>query len=348
MLIANKKKNIDSAYVYGKKAFYMRPRNLNFYTMSTQLAGSKNDTAEIIKEHRTFITYRNIPQAWKIAAYELKKAKYSNKKLLHFINKGIKQFPTDSILKKTKNHIVAMEYLNEAQYFLNKKNKAKALEFFQKALKVDSSNPDLMQHLAFYYYNIQNYKQSINYFLESLKLRKFNSGSTEFFIANCYLKENDKTNALKYFNISKDKNYLPAIQLLKQFNINNNNQTQLKMHEHDLLITDYIKKGQKFEKENKFIYALKSYEKALRIDPKNIYAAQNIGLYYLKTGDSKKAINYLLNALKYPGLNNGKTEYFLAICYLQQKDKENACKYLSISKSKSYSDADRLIKNICL
>ena len=113
------------------------------------------------------------------------------------------------------------------------------------------------------------------------------------------------------------------------------------------MIANYITEGQKLEEQKKLTDALVSYEKALKIDPKSIYAAQNIGFYYLKTGQSKKAIDYLLNALKYPGLNDGKTEYFLAICYLQQKDKENACKYLNISKSKSYSDADRLIKNVC-
>lgn len=88
-------------------------------------------------------------------------------------------------------------------------------------------------------------------------------------------------------------------------------------------------------------------EKAEKIDPKNIYAAQNIGFYYLKTGRSKKAINYLLNALKYPGLNDGKTEYFLSICYLQEDDKTNACKYLNISKSKNYPDAEQLVVKIC-
>ena len=138
-----------------------------------------------------------------------------------------------------------------------------------------------------------------------------------------------------------------AKQLLSKINGNLADEAALKKRKHDLLIADLITEGQNFEEKKEMDKAILSYEKALKIDPKSIYAAQNIGFYYLKVGQSKKAIGYLLNALKYPGLNDGKTEYFLAICYLQQKDKDSACKYLTISKDKSYSDAERLIENIC-
>ncbi|MNL62972.1 Tetratricopeptide repeat protein [compost metagenome] len=90
--------------------------------------------------------------------------------------------------------------------------------------------------------------------------------------------------------------------------------------------------------------ALESYQKAQKIDPKSIYVAQNMGFYYLKAGQSKKAIYYLLNALKYPGLKGGKTEYFLAICYLKENDKTNACRYLNIANDKNYTDAQQLLK----
>ncbi|WP_276379987.1 O-antigen ligase family protein [Flavobacterium sp. H4147] len=210
MLVANKKGNIDSAYVYGKQAFYMRPRNINFYTMSIQFARAKKDTAEILKEHKTFIQYRNIPQAWKLAADELKNANYNDKNLLQFIDKGIKQFPNDTILLKEKNKIATVDYIGKAQSFLNAKNKVKALEYYNKALKADPTNADVMQYLAFYYFNAGDYKQSLNYFLNALKNRQFNSGRTEFFIANCYLKLNDKVNACKYFEISNSKNFPDA------------------------------------------------------------------------------------------------------------------------------------------
>lgn len=216
MRIALKKGNIDSAFVYSKQAYYMRPRNLIFYGMSTQLARGENDTTEILKQHRTFITYRNIPQAWKIAAGELQKAKYNSKSLLRFIDKGIKQFPADTTLPETKKEIIAVDNLNQAKSFLKAQNKEKALEFYLKAMKADPSNADIMQYLAYYYYNAKDYSQSLSYFLKALTLREFNDGRTEFLIGNCYLNMNDKLNACKYFEISNSKNYPDAKSLLIQ------------------------------------------------------------------------------------------------------------------------------------
>jgi tetratricopeptide (TPR) repeat protein len=346
MRIALKKGNLDSAFVYSKEAFYLRPRNLNFYILSIQMARGKKDTLEILKQHRTFTKYRNIPQVWKLAADELKKTKYNNKSLLAFINKGLKQFPGDTTLIKTKNEIIANGSLDKAKSFLNH-DKTKALQYYLEALEKDSSNADIMQYLAFYYYNANDYKQSLNYFLEALKLREFTGGRTEFFVGNCYLKLNDKSNALKYLNLSEDKGYLPAKDLIAQLSTYNNNQNLLKKRENDLLIASLITQGQKLAEQKKFDEALKTYKKALTIDPKNIYVAQNIGFHYFKTGNPKRAINYLLNALKYPGLTDGKTEYFLAVCYLQQNDKANACKYWDISKNKNYSNSLELFQKFC-
>jgi O-antigen ligase/Tfp pilus assembly protein PilF len=215
MIIANAKGNRDSAYVYAKEAFYLRPRNLNFYKMAIQFARFKNDTTEIFKEHKVFTQYRKIPQAWEIAAQELQKTNYASGKTLNFIDNGLKEFPGDSTLLQQKRNISSIDYLKEGQSFLNK-NPSKALAFYQKALKEDPENADIMQNIAFYYYNLGDYKQSLSFFLNALKKREFKSGRTEFFIGNCYLKINDKTNACKYLTISKAKNFSDAEQLIIQ------------------------------------------------------------------------------------------------------------------------------------
>lgn len=214
MIIANATGNRDSAYIYAKKAFYLRPRNLNFYKMSTQFARVKNDTLEILKEHSIFVEYRKIPQAWEIAAEELQKAHYSNKKTLDFIISGLKEFPTDSILLQQKRNISTAERIKEGQSFLNKKQPSKALAIYKKALNEDPHNVDIMQNIAFYYYNFGDYRQSLKFFLNALELREFKSGRTEFFIGNCYLKINDNINACKYFTISKTKKFSDAEQLI--------------------------------------------------------------------------------------------------------------------------------------
>lgn len=210
MIISNAKGNIDSAYVYAKKAFYMRPRNLNFFRMSTQFARVKNDTLELLKEHKAFYKYRNTPEAWDITALELERTNFNRRKLITFINQGLKSFPTDSVLIKQKALLLSTDFLKQAENFRVKNNLSKTLEFYLKASKADPQNAVIYQNLAFYYYNQANYKEALANFRQALKIEELKSGRTEFFIGNCYLKLNDNYNACKYFKISHVKNFPDA------------------------------------------------------------------------------------------------------------------------------------------
>ncbi|MES2418070.1 MAG: O-antigen ligase family protein [Bacteroidota bacterium] len=113
------------------------------------------------------------------------------------------------------------------------------------------------------------------------------------------------------------------------------------------LITGYIIKGQRLFANAKHEEALKSYLKALTLDSTNVYALQNIGFYYFNLRNSAKAIPYLLGALQKPGLNGGKTEYFLALCYIDVNDKSNACKYLNVANAMGYSEAQARLNQYC-
>jgi tetratricopeptide (TPR) repeat protein/O-antigen ligase len=347
-VISRHKGNIDSAYIYSKLAFYLRPRNYAIFKSAIDFAISKRDTLEILKEHKLFSQYRPMAETWNLAANGLKNSGYSYKNLIGFIDDGLNKFPKDSLLAKQKNELLITTYLTGGQNFENKSELDKALKSYEKALKIDSKNSYISQNIGFNYLKQGQYNKAISYLLDALKYPGLNDGKTEFYLGIAYSKENDKTNALKYFNISKDKNYPLAKLLISNHNSASLiNEKALLKRKNDLLIADYITEGQNFEEQKKMDKALESYKKALKIDSNNIYAFQNIGFYYLKVGQTNKAINNLLNALKYPGLNDGKTEYFLAICYLKENDKNNACKYLNISKDKNYSDAQPLIVNIC-
>lgn len=343
-VISKHKGNIDSAYIYSKQAFYLRPRNYDIFNNAIKFAISKKDTLEIVKQNKLFSQYRPMPQTWDIAARGLKYSGYNYQNLLKFIDEGLRKFPKDSVLTAQKNELLITSYLIGGQNFENKSDLNNALQSYEKALKIDPKNVYISQNIGFNYLKQGQNKKAINAFLEALKSPGLNGGKTEFFLGICYLKEGDKANALKYFNLSKEKNYPAAKQLMSKIQNTDTEEAAFKKRKNDLLIADLITEGQNFEEQKKMDNALESYQKALKIDPKSIYAAQNIGFYYLKVGQSKKAINYLLNALKYPGLNGGKTEYFLAICYLKENDKANACKYLNIAKSKNYSDAEQLLK----
>lgn len=343
-VISKQKGDIDSAYIYSKQAFYLRPRNYDLFTSAVNFAISKKDTSEIIKQHKLFSQYRPMPKAWNLTARGLKYSGYNYQNLIELIDQGLKKFPQDSALTVQKNELLITSYLTGGQNFENKSDLNNALQSYEKALKIDPKNVYISQNIGFNYLKQGQNKKAINTLLEALKHPGLNDGKTEFFLGISYLKENDKTNALKYFNLSKNKNYPAAKQLMSKMQNVGADEAVIKKRKNDLLIADLITEGQKFEENKEMDKALVSYQKALKVDPKSIYAAQNIGFYYLKVGQSKKAINYLLNALKYPGLNDGKTEYFLAICYLKEDDKTNACKYLNISKNKNYSNVEQLLK----
>lgn len=215
-VISKEKNNIDSAYVYIKEAFYLRPRNLFYYKYSTNLAAVKKDSVEILKESELFSKYRKIPEAWSVPAAELQKTNFNKKSLIRFVDQGLKEIPNDSTLIKFKNDIVIKDYIFEGQIFLSQSKFDKSLESFKKALKINPNDIYLQQSIGLNYYLSERYKEAIPYFLNALKYPGLNNGITEFYTATCYLKNNDVENACKYFNLSKAKNFPAAEQQLNQ------------------------------------------------------------------------------------------------------------------------------------
>ncbi|WP_394774378.1 O-antigen ligase family protein [Flavobacterium sp.] len=211
-LISKEKGNLDSSSVYIKEAFYLRPRNTAFYKSSTSIAAMKQDTIEILKEHKLFSTFRKIPEAWVIAADQLQNAGYNRNNLLDFINLGLKSLPNDSTLLKRKNEHLIINYIIEGQNFESSLDMGKALKSYQKALNLEPSNVYTLQNLGFYYYNLGNYPEAIKNFLEALKQSGLENGKTEYYLAISYLKINESKNACKYFNISKTKKFADAEQ----------------------------------------------------------------------------------------------------------------------------------------
>jgi len=212
-VISKNQGNTDSAYIYMKQAFYQRPRNIDIYKVAISLAAAKRDTLEIIKEHKLFSKYRKIPEAWNIAAIELQHAGYSRNNLVQLMDEGLKALPKDSSLIKQRNTFLITNYIIEGQHFMDTSNPAKALETYEKALKIDPENIYVMQNIGFYHYSLGHYPQAITYFLKALKYPGLNNGKTEFFISLSYMKSNDKENVCKYLNLAKSKNY-PGAQLV--------------------------------------------------------------------------------------------------------------------------------------
>ncbi|TDO71225.1 O-antigen ligase [Flavobacterium chryseum] len=215
-LIASKRGNIDSAYIYAKRAFYLRPRNYDLYKSASYYAMQKKDTLELLKQHKIFSQFRNVPEAWSAVAATLESNGADQKRIINFLNEGLKKMPNDSILTKRKNTILITNYIVEGQNFESQAKSEKAIESYMKALKLDSKNVYVLQNVGFYYLKKGQNKEAISYLLEALKYPGLYDGKTEFFLGICYLKVNDKANACKYFNIAKTKNFSNANGMIMQ------------------------------------------------------------------------------------------------------------------------------------
>ncbi|WP_125720712.1 O-antigen ligase family protein [Flavobacterium ustbae] len=211
-MIALNKGNLDSAYIYCKKAFYLKPVNLFFYKTSTILASTKKDTGEIKKEHKLFFSITKKPVAWTLALSALQNGGAERKQLVKFIDQGLKIFPKDSILLKSKNSILITDYLVKGQEFESKAQFENALQSYKKALEIDTKNVYALQNIGFYYYNRGKNKEAIPYLLNAIKYPDLQDGKTEYFLGFCYRNVGDESNFCKYLNSAKAKKFAQALQ----------------------------------------------------------------------------------------------------------------------------------------
>lgn len=213
-LISSQKGNIDSAYFYAKRAFYLRPRNYNLFKTAMNLAISKKDTAEVIKQHKLYTKYRNEPDAWTLPALALQNSGANYERLINFIDEGLKVIPNDSTLLKQKNSFLITDYIIKGQEFGGQGKRNRELELYQKALKIDPKNIYALQNIGFCYFNQGKNDLAIPYFKKAIEYPGLNDGKTEFYIGVCYLNLKNKSQACKYLNLSKEKNYTLAEQFL--------------------------------------------------------------------------------------------------------------------------------------
>ncbi|MFV8353434.1 O-antigen ligase family protein [Flavobacterium sp. XS2P14] len=232
--IEKSKDNQDRAYTLIKTAFYARPRTLNFYLDGLLMAAKKKDTTEILKIHKLFTTYRSMPANWIKTANALQKANYSPTKIQLFLKKGLTLYPTDSLLKvKTQGELKMQNiptninkdtvksqnvpnYMIEAKKMGDAKQFDKAIELYKKELTLYPEKRVILQDIAVCYYSLNDTKTAISYLLRILNDPNLNDGKTEYLLAGCYHKIQDKTNSCKYLNLAIAKNFPGSKELFNQ------------------------------------------------------------------------------------------------------------------------------------
>ena len=103
----------------------------------------------------------------------------------------------------------------------------------------------------------------------------------------------------------------------------------------------------KLAKESNFKKALEVYMEINKQDPTNMKVIQNIGICYLFLKQFKTAILNLEKTLNSQLINDGRTEYYLGICYIETRNNEKGCFYINIASNKKYPDAKNFQEKYC-
>ena len=86
-------KKLDSAYKYGKKAFYAKPRQYYYFRMATYLAMVHKDNREVEKLFKTYDSYRQDQQSYSYNTQALYYSDFDKAKLSKIVGDGLKKYP---------------------------------------------------------------------------------------------------------------------------------------------------------------------------------------------------------------------------------------------------------------
>lgn len=110
---------------------------------------------------------------------------------------------------------------------------------------------------------------------------------------------------------------------------------------------NYTEEGARAFIAKNYAKAASLYIKAAQQDPANYTHYENVAISYYTMQDFPKAIQYFSKAMQYPTEQTGKSEFFLAMCYIAQNKSNLACEPLQKAKKKGYPGVDLFIKQYC-
>ena len=240
--IAKETNKKDSAYIYAKQSFAIRPRNYDYYVSMLFMANELKDTTEMLRVHKIYHGFIRKPKNWMDTSNALHLSNYSKKNILDFINEGVKEFPTDSLLlerKKVfeyefnagkpnatfqisgKKPVTATEkyidFLQRAVNYGAQNNFAKALECYKEVIKTDPNNITVVQNIGICYFKINQFQKAIVELEKTLGAPNLNDGKTEYILGVCNINLQRKADGCKYLKIAVAKKFAGADGLYAQY-----------------------------------------------------------------------------------------------------------------------------------
>jgi O-antigen ligase len=240
--IANENNKKDSAYIYAKQAFKIRPRNYDYYLSVLFMANEFKDTTEMLRVHKIYDGYVKKPKNWIDTSNALHLSNFNKKNILNFINEGVKLYPQDSALlerrkvfeyelgalnpnakfktSNTKPVTPTEKYIDFLQRAINFGNEGrfdKSLECYEQVHKIDPKNITVIQNIGICYFKLNKFQQAINELEKTLGAPNLNDGKTEYILGISYLNIKNSVKACKYIDIATTKNFPGAAALKKQY-----------------------------------------------------------------------------------------------------------------------------------
>ncbi len=250
------------------------------------------------------------------------------------------------------------------QYYENGKYQ-EAIEELQKAIDANPEYYEALVYMFLSYANIGDIDQASEYFTKAIKVKP-KSSITYTIFAQALKKAKKSDDAAKMYEtaIRLDEKNIDAYNALgiiyaekgqyekaediwskaskidpdsKEINANLERLSKVK----SALLTEHIKKGDKYASEGKYISAIKEYEKALEIDDKNTSIHNNLGVLYGLTGKDDAAIAEFEKVIDI-NPNNAGSYKNIAIIYAKYPEKhDKAIKYLRLYLEFPLPDTER-------
>ena len=211
-----------------------------------------------------------------------------------------------------------------------------AIEYWQKAIDIDSSNSNAFINLGNHYYSINKLEIAISNWMAAL-VSMPEEPTANLNLAVAYSLKNMPTDAFKYYE-----RYLKYTQ---DKNSNKYREIQHIIERNKKLANDYLKLGVQYQARKDNLSALKCYKRAGQYYPNFSKIHLNIGSLYFADQNYEEAAKYWTKAM-YLDPNYPKIISNLAICHDMLKQFDYAYCYYSIYASFVINQPDEYSKVI--
>ncbi len=175
----------------------------------------------------------------------------------------------------------------------------------ERSLKLDSNSNQTYQNMSVAYYFHGDYAKSIEASKKVLSYDPNNDGM-HLYLGKANFRNKDYASAIEHLNFAEQ---------------HGNKTSEV-----------YSFLGGSYTMRLDYPKAIESYKKALMLTPNDAVTYSNLGGVYGNAGDFKSAIETFNKALELKP-NDAQTLYYMAITYNGMGDKENAKKYMELSKA---------------